>query len=189
MQFTPVTALLGGLTLGIVSLAKFAITGRILGISGALKGFVQGSITPWRVLFTAGMLVGAWLAKGMVPHAFDAIPSTFTVRAARQLQQVVSQQLGQVVLMAIQQGSAQNSSKSDSRLSCCNIAPHDSADIGSTLRSSSRAPGQQQHVATGQQQQQQRQKQQQKQQQLKQQQPHTHIAGYACTTVCFSGCC
>jgi hypothetical protein len=79
MQFTPVTALLGGLTLGIASLAKFAITGRILGISGALKGFVQGEVTPWRVLFTLGMVAGAWLAKGAAPGAFDAIPSTFTV--------------------------------------------------------------------------------------------------------------
>lgn len=80
MQFTPVPALLGGLCLGLASLAKFAITGRILGISGALKGFVQASITPWRVLFTVGMLGGAFLAKSVTPGAFDLIPATFTVR-------------------------------------------------------------------------------------------------------------
>lgn len=37
VQFTPVPALLGGLVLGIAAVGKFAITGRILGISGALK--------------------------------------------------------------------------------------------------------------------------------------------------------
>lgn len=80
MHFTPATALVGGLTLGIAAVAKYAITGRILGISGALKGFVAGNITPWRVLFTAGMVAGAWLAKEMAPAAFDAVPATFTVR-------------------------------------------------------------------------------------------------------------
>lgn len=80
MQFNPAPALLGGLCLGLASLAKFAIRGRILGISGALKGFVQGRITPWRVLFTAGMLGGALVAKSVTPDAFDVLPATFTVR-------------------------------------------------------------------------------------------------------------
>jgi hypothetical protein len=40
----------------------------------------QGSITPWRVLFTAGMLGGAVVAKSMTPDAFDFLPATFTVR-------------------------------------------------------------------------------------------------------------
>jgi hypothetical protein len=79
LQFTPATALLGGLTLGVASLGKFAITGRILGISGALKGFVQANVTAWRVLFAVGMVVGAWFAKEMAPAAFDDLPATFTV--------------------------------------------------------------------------------------------------------------
>lgn len=69
MQFTPVPALLGGLCLGLASLAKFAITCRILGISGALKGFVQGRVTLWRVLFTAGMLgVPLWQRASHQTH-------------------------------------------------------------------------------------------------------------------------
>jgi hypothetical protein len=79
MQFTPVTALVGGLTLGIAAVGKFAITGRVLGISGALKGFVQNHITPWRVWFTAGLVGGALVAKSITPAAFDILPSTFTV--------------------------------------------------------------------------------------------------------------
>lgn len=81
MHFTPATALVGGLTLGIAAVAKYAITGRILGISGALKGFVQGNITPWRVWFTAGMVGGALVAQSITPTAFDILPSTFTVRS------------------------------------------------------------------------------------------------------------
>lgn len=80
LQFTPVTALVGGLTLGIVAVGKFAITGRILGISGALKGFVHGAITSWRVLFTLGMIAGSLIARGITPDAFDVLPATFTVR-------------------------------------------------------------------------------------------------------------
>eukprot|EP00882_Tetradesmus_deserticola_P004185 GHRQ01004421.1.p1 GENE.GHRQ01004421.1~~GHRQ01004421.1.p1 ORF type:complete len:173 (+),score=34.39 GHRQ01004421.1:383-901(+) len=79
VQFTPVPALLGGLVLGVATVGKFAITGRILGISGALKGFVQGSVTSWRVLFTLGMLGGAYVAAGITPGAFEVLPATFTV--------------------------------------------------------------------------------------------------------------
>lgn len=79
MQFTPATALVGGLTLGIAATAKYAITGRILGISGALKGLVQNNITSWRVLFLGGMVGGAVVAKAITPQAFDLLPSTFTV--------------------------------------------------------------------------------------------------------------
>lgn len=111
MQFTPVTALVGGLTLGIAAVANYAITGRILGISGAFKGFVQvstasrrgpwlisracslhpdtplaacaqGHTHPWRVLFTAGLVGGAFVAKSITPEAFDLIPATFTVRTS-----------------------------------------------------------------------------------------------------------
>jgi hypothetical protein len=82
LQFTPVTALVGGLVLGVAAVGKLAITGRILGISGALKGFVQGSITSWRVLFTIGMLAGGYIAAGITPDAFDVLPATFTVTRA-----------------------------------------------------------------------------------------------------------
>lgn len=60
MQFTPITALVGGLTLGIAAVAKFAITGRVLGISGALKGFVQVS--------TASRGLGCWLISRVCRH-------------------------------------------------------------------------------------------------------------------------
>lgn len=79
MQFTPVTALVGGLTLGVAAVGKFAITGRVLGISGALKGFVQGTVTAWRVWFTAGMVGGSLVAAAITPGAFDVLPATFTV--------------------------------------------------------------------------------------------------------------
>jgi hypothetical protein len=43
------------------------------------RGFVQGSITSWRVLFTLGMLGGAYVAAGITPGAFDVLPATYTV--------------------------------------------------------------------------------------------------------------
>lgn len=43
---------------------------------------MQGHITSWRVLFTLGMLAGAYMAAGITPNAFDVLPATFTVSAA-----------------------------------------------------------------------------------------------------------
>lgn len=37
LSFTPQAALAGGLVLGVATLAKLLLTGRILGISGAVK--------------------------------------------------------------------------------------------------------------------------------------------------------
>ena len=37
MMFTPETAVIGGLVLGMTAVAKYALTGRILGMSGILR--------------------------------------------------------------------------------------------------------------------------------------------------------
>lgn len=79
--FTPATALVGGLVLGTAAAGKLLLTGRVLGISGALKGFVQGDVTSWRVAFVLGLGGGALAAARSVPagSAFDVLPATFTV--------------------------------------------------------------------------------------------------------------
>lgn len=51
LQFTPVQSGLGGVVLGICAVAKYALTGRILGISGVVKGLVLGDIHRWRFAF------------------------------------------------------------------------------------------------------------------------------------------
>ncbi|KAF6256934.1 hypothetical protein COO60DRAFT_53297 [Scenedesmus sp. NREL 46B-D3] len=88
VMFTPATALVGGLVLGTATAGKLMVSGRILGISGAVKGFVQGSVTSWRVAFMLGMLAGAFGAARSVPAdnaGFDVLPDTFTPRCPRGL--------------------------------------------------------------------------------------------------------
>ncbi|WIA31133.1 hypothetical protein OEZ86_001153 [Tetradesmus obliquus] len=84
IMFTPTTALVGGLVLGTAAAGKLLLTGRVLGISGALKGFVQGDVTSWRVVFVLGLGGGALAAARSVPagNVFDVLPATFTGAAA-----------------------------------------------------------------------------------------------------------
>lgn len=80
--FTPVESGLGGLSLGLLSYAKFSITGRILGISGAVRGLVCGSQEAWRVAFVAGLLAGGFALQGLLPTAFEAFPAGYTLSRA-----------------------------------------------------------------------------------------------------------
>jgi uncharacterized membrane protein YedE/YeeE len=72
-EFTPWSALTGGILLGIASVMFILINGRILGISGILGGLLtpKRSDSSWRVFFLLGLLVApatlALLAPGMVP--------------------------------------------------------------------------------------------------------------------------
>ena len=63
-------SLMGGLTLGVLVVGKLLISGNVLGISGAVRGIVEGDRTPWRVLFVSGLLVGGILLKFLLPTAF-----------------------------------------------------------------------------------------------------------------------
>lgn len=58
-NFTPVTALLGGVLIGIAAAALLLLNGRILGVSGIVGGLLQpgGSDMRWRLAFIAGLLV------------------------------------------------------------------------------------------------------------------------------------
>ncbi|PSC71021.1 dynein intermediate chain axonemal isoform B [Micractinium conductrix] len=77
--FTLVESGLGGLTLGLMSYAKLSITGRVLGISGAVKGLVCGSQEAWRVAFVAGLLAGGAVLRSLLPTAFEAFPAEYTL--------------------------------------------------------------------------------------------------------------
>ena len=82
-SFTPVTALIGGLTLGVATVAKYCITGRILGVSGTIKGLLAGETQPWRVAFTLGLLLAGALARAVMPGAFEQLPDAYTVGRGR----------------------------------------------------------------------------------------------------------
>lgn len=64
-NFTPVSALIGGVLIGLAATLTLAVNGRIAGISGILSGVLtpRSGETAWRVLFIAGLLSGAlvWL--------------------------------------------------------------------------------------------------------------------------------
>ena len=63
--FTPASALLGGALIGLAAAALYAATGRIAGISGVAGGLLRtGARTDaaWRLLFLAGLVVGAGAA-------------------------------------------------------------------------------------------------------------------------------
>jgi len=72
INFTPWTALAGGILLGIASAAFILLNGRVLGISGILGGLLaprRGDIG-WRMSFLAGLLLApavlALLAPGLI---------------------------------------------------------------------------------------------------------------------------
>lgn len=82
LSFTPWQALLGGLSLGTVSAAKTLISGRILGISGAIKGLTTCDYSTWRWLFLGGMAGGAALVAAYMPWALETLPASYTVQRA-----------------------------------------------------------------------------------------------------------
>ena len=71
-NFTPLSALAGGVLIGLASVWLLAANGRIAGISGILHGLFADppGDRPWRIAFLAGLIVAgiAWhLLAGPVP--------------------------------------------------------------------------------------------------------------------------
>jgi uncharacterized protein len=64
-HFTPYSATLGGLLIGLSASWLLLATGRIAGISGILGGLLApaGEDKLWRALFVAGLIVGCWLVR------------------------------------------------------------------------------------------------------------------------------
>jgi uncharacterized membrane protein YedE/YeeE len=68
-NFTPLSALAGGLLIGLASVWLLAVNGRIAGISGIVHGLFApppGDRT-WRVAFLAGLLVAGFLWLAFFP--------------------------------------------------------------------------------------------------------------------------
>ena len=78
MPYLP--SLLGGLSLGVLAVGKLLVSGRILGISGAVKGVVLGDTAPWRYLFLAGLLAGGVALTALYPAAFEAFPAAISLQ-------------------------------------------------------------------------------------------------------------
>lgn len=65
-HFTPIASLVGGALIGTSAALLFLGNGRIAGISGIVAGMLGGTglRETWRLLFIAGLVLGAWLAAG-----------------------------------------------------------------------------------------------------------------------------
>jgi uncharacterized membrane protein YedE/YeeE len=70
-QFTPVSALVGGILIGLASALFILVNGRIAGISGIVGGLVRPKRAGvgWRIAFVAGLLVApvAYAAVSVMP--------------------------------------------------------------------------------------------------------------------------
>ena len=61
INFTPLSATLGGALIGLSAAFLLLVKGRVAGISGIFGGIVypeKGDVS-WRILFIAGLIIGA----------------------------------------------------------------------------------------------------------------------------------
>jgi hypothetical protein len=95
-NFTPVSALVGGALIGLAATILLLLNGRIAGISGIAGGLappVRGDIA-WRLLFVAGLVIGAGLYRLGDPTSTIEIESSIPVLVAAGLLVGFGTQLG-----------------------------------------------------------------------------------------------
>ncbi len=85
-HFTPVSALLGGVMIGLAVSALLLLNGRIAGISGILGGSLEASKDDllWRIFFLTGLVLGPWLVtavRGRFPEMVMQAPLLILVVA------------------------------------------------------------------------------------------------------------
>lgn len=76
-NFTPISALIGGVLIGGAATALLALNGRIAGVAGILGGLLPAAKgdAAWRLLFLAGLVIGAFtwaVISGNAPLQIDA---------------------------------------------------------------------------------------------------------------------
>ena len=82
VDFTPLSAAIGGALIGLSSVLLMLLTGRIAGISGIFGGLLefQSGGKGWRIAFIAGLmlapLIAGWIGYGM---ASPKMPASWTV--------------------------------------------------------------------------------------------------------------
>ncbi len=80
-HFTPLTATLGGILIGLSVAALWLFNGRVAGISGILGGLVPAPAGewPWRLAFLVGLPIGGaagyWIAARLTGGAALGLPS------------------------------------------------------------------------------------------------------------------
>lgn len=80
-NFTPLSATVGGLLIGLSATLLWLVNGRTAGISNIAGGIhpVRQGDGLWRALFLIGLPVGAWLGFVAGPAIFAEVPKTLPV--------------------------------------------------------------------------------------------------------------
>lgn len=75
-DFTPVSALVGGVLIGLASVWLLAANGRIAGVSSILHGLFSHPEARWRAWFISGLLLAglAWQAAGAPVPLREGLP-------------------------------------------------------------------------------------------------------------------
>ena len=75
-NFTPISALIGGILIGLAAVAILVCDGKIAGISGIVSGLLRpvAGDTFWRAYFLAGLIAG-----GIAMRVFDPSAYSFTI--------------------------------------------------------------------------------------------------------------
>ena len=84
-HFTPLSATIGGILIGLAATLLWAVNGRTAGISNIAGQIypVRKGDTLWKVIFLVGLPVGAWIGFEVGPSIFSEIPATLpTIDAA-----------------------------------------------------------------------------------------------------------
>ena len=82
LQFQPAHALVGGTILGVATVGKLLLNGRVLGISGSFKGMVtEGDMSPWRFAFLGGLVASGTSTYRLFATLYSESPCTSPPRA------------------------------------------------------------------------------------------------------------
>jgi uncharacterized protein len=79
--FTPLSATIGGVLIGLAATILWAINGRTAGVSTIAGGVfpIRAGDELWRFVFLIGLPVGAWLGFAAGPSLLPEIPNTLPV--------------------------------------------------------------------------------------------------------------
>ncbi len=82
-NFTPLSALLGGLLIGLATSLMLLFAGKIAGISGIVGGFLRPARedSTWRGAFLGGLLLGGVALRLACPTAFGSTAAPLTAVA------------------------------------------------------------------------------------------------------------
>lgn len=80
-NFTPISATVGGLLIGLSATLLWVVNGRTAGISNVAGGIypVRRGDELWRIVFLIGLPVGGWIGYAFGPAIFAEIPRTLPV--------------------------------------------------------------------------------------------------------------